>query len=397
MIRLTNDVGSMLYELIGAILAGGRMPDQLRGLDWTTVRQSILEQREAPDHAADLVDVISEHLVNGSSRGGIVGDSLRRMQRAILLPSELAKLKAMGAGVPTCADCRRTLMSYELVINTTDGRLLCINCEMPRLVPMTTCGRHRGMQIDMREIPAKALRAIRSVQKVPGDSPCQLCVQEASAQPTENVQITPGALGITADDFGGGAPTVPQTVTGTGSGLGEVVQATPPTFRFRDDPRLGGPGERDDPRPATGRDPSRLESNPWDELRLREEQIRASQLRVDPSRPPGGTTTQEAPRTGRREPTFWEITRDDSLSQPPQWMVGVGSIPTAPPVPNSLRTADVPEYRPMPRPMPRMSQAEARRILATQAENAEAAIRRQAMVDLAHAEIIARGGDDDGS
>lgn len=251
MIRLTNEAGSMLYELIRlARQAGKGLPEPLRGFDWQETMQAIDEQREAPEHAADLVDVISAHLMSGGARGGIVGDSLRRMQRAILLPSELAKLRREGDGRPTCRSCQRELVQYEMVTLALDGTLFCSSCEMPTLaVATTTCSRHRR-QVPTVEVPTKAIRAIRAAQKAHNGGVCAGCTQEAQDASSEaqgaNVTITnPGrALGddlveIIRDD----------TPTGWGEPAG-APEVAPSVVSFRP----GDPGTETISFQSTGSD-----------------------------------------------------------------------------------------------------------------------------------------------
>ena len=189
MIRLDNRAGELLLDLTHAIeREAANLPAPFNEFDWARLRQSIREQLNTPEHAVDLVDTISSHLLHRGNRSGIVGDNLRRFQQALLMPSELSKLRALGTDTISCRSCGRAPSYMEMLTMTPSGEIVCSLCDMPTyLVAQNTCAGHRDLAARI-EIPVKALRAIRLAAKQSQDPKgCPHCAAESAAQ----VEVVP--------------------------------------------------------------------------------------------------------------------------------------------------------------------------------------------------------------
>lgn len=96
---------------------------------------SMRDQMDNPGHAADLIDTIAR-LLNQNKNYVFNGKFLANLQKAILSPSELARVKAMENKFYSCMTCGRDLHDGETV-TFYNNNVVCYRCVHPTLV---TCG-----------------------------------------------------------------------------------------------------------------------------------------------------------------------------------------------------------------------------------------------------------------
>lgn len=182
------------------------------------------EQIQRPAHADDLIDTVAKILASDKCRVVLAGSYLTAIQKAILSPTELARVHALSSTWQACQGCGRELINGE-VVTLLNQKVVCPSCQRPVFVSCDNC--HQ---------PHELTGIGRIINKYTKE--CRRCAEAGSAGVAGAAIATAGAT--TEPEAERDAPAtaidpVWRTFVGGGGGI-TIPQAqqaahTPPDFR----------------------------------------------------------------------------------------------------------------------------------------------------------------------
>ena len=224
MIRLTNDQAQQLITLVNDLeetvkRQGVETPPIIQQA--VAVRDSVIEQANAPHHDGNLVDAMAD-VLNEIPPGGVLsGMKLTKLRQAILSPLELAKVREKATNL-TCSGCGVDIGNGGLMTQY-NGNVRCLQCMPPDNITVNCVG--HGKVIPLPDPTKKRLRLL--IRK----SECPTCTAPKPAAPEPFVIDVPEAPPI---------PHWEQARLGGGIGVGRIP--TPPPYRRADQVGVGPRG-----------------------------------------------------------------------------------------------------------------------------------------------------------